>query len=172
MNVYDLTVPQLQKTLRNLDAWLVAAAAHAEAKKFSIDSLLTARLAPDQFALTRQVQIACDTAKLGASRLTGKPAPSHPDTESTIAELRTRIAETIAYLATFTPDDLVGAEDRLITQPRWEGKTLTGAQFAQQHMIPNFYFHVTTAYAILRHNGVDVGKRDYLGDMPFKAPAT
>ena len=166
--LYDATNTQFSKMLGNLSALFDKAIANAQARKFDPELLLQARLAPDQFALTRQVQIACDTAKLGASRLTGKPAPSHPDTESTIAELRTRIAETIAYLATFTPDDLVGAEDRLITQPRWEGKTLTGAQFAQQHMIPNFYFHVTTAYSILRHNGVDLGKMDYLAGLVFK----
>ncbi len=169
--LYDATITQFSKMLGNLSVLFDKAIASAQARKFDPELLLQARLSPDQFALTRQVLIACDTAKLGASRLTGKPAPSHPDTESTIAELQGRIAETIAYLATFTPADLVGAEDRLISQPRWEGKTLTGAQFAQQHMIPNFYFHVTTAYGILRHNGVDVGKRDYLGEMPYKAPA-
>jgi len=170
--LYDATITQFSKMLGNLSALFDKAIANAQARKFDPELLLQTRLSPDQFALIRQVLIACDTAKLGASRLTGKPAPSHPDTESTIAELQGRIAETIAYLATFTPEDLVGAEDRVISQPRWEGKTLTGAQFAHQHMIPNFYFHVTTAYAILRHNGVDVGKRDYLGEMPYKAPAT
>lgn len=161
---------QFSKTLTNLDAWFDKAAAHAAARKFDPETLLLARLAPDQFALIRQIQTACDTAKLGASRLTGKPAPVHADTEKTIAEVRGRIAETVAYLRDFTEADFEGAEARVITTPRWEGKTLTGEQYAHQHAIPNFYFHVGMAYAILRHNGVDIGKRDYLGPMPYTLP--
>jgi uncharacterized protein len=163
-------VTEFSKMLTNLDRFFDKAIATAEAKKFDPEILLLARLAPDQFALARQVQIACDTAKLGASRLTGKAAPSHDDSETTINELRVRIGETIAYLAGFSEADFAGSDARLITQPRWEGKTLTGHQFAHQHMIPNFYFHVAMAYAILRHNGVDLGKRDYLGAMPYAAP--
>ena len=163
-------VTEFVKMLTNLDRFFDKAIATAEAKKFDPELLLLARLAPDQFALGRQVQIACDTAKLGASRLTGKPAPAHSDSEKTIAELRVRIAETIAYLADYSEADFARADDAVITQPRWEGKTLTGHQFAHQHMIPNFYFHLAMAYAILRHNGVDVGKRDYLGAMPYTLP--
>jgi hypothetical protein len=168
--LHAAVVQQFSKMLTNLSAMFDKAVAHAEAKKFDPETLLTARLAPDQFPLSRQVQIACDTAKLGVSRLTTKPAPSHPDTEKTIAELRVRIAETIAFLRENSEADFAGAEERIISQPRWEGKTLTGHQFAHEHLIPNFYFHVATTYAILRHNGVDVGKRDYLGAMPFKSP--
>jgi hypothetical protein len=168
--LYDAVITQFIKMLTNLSAILDKGVAHAEAKKFDPRNLLESRLVPDQFALLRQVQIACDTAKLGASRLTGKPAPSHADTEQTAADLKTRIEETIAYLTGFTEADFADTATRLITQPRWEGKTLTGDQFAMQHVIPNFYFHVTTAYAILRHGGVEVGKRDYLGPMPYRAP--
>jgi hypothetical protein len=166
--LYDLTVPQSIRMLQNLSHCLDKAVAHAEAKKFEPEVLLAARLAPDQFALLRQIQIACDTAKLGVSRLTGKPAPSHADDEKTVAEAKARIDQTIAWLNTVTEADFAGAEARVVTQPRWAGKWLTGHEYAVHHMIPNLYFHVTTAYAILRHNGVDVGKKDYLGTMPFR----
>ncbi len=139
----------------------------AELKKFDMGVLLQARLAPDQFDFTRQVQILCDTAKLGVSRLTGKDAPLHEDTEKSLAELRSRIAATSEYLQKFTPADFEGAESEKVTHHRWNGH-LTGYDFALQHMIPNFYFHFSTAYAILRHNGVEIGKKDYLGPMPFK----
>ena len=166
--LYDLTVPQFKKMLQNLSRFFDKAEAHAEARKFDVQVLLDSRLAPDQFALVRQVQMSCDTAKLGVARLTGKTAPVHDDTEKTLPELKARIESVIAWLDTVTPADFEGAAERRISQPRWEGKTLSGAEYAVNHMIPNFYFHVTTAYAILRHNGVDVGKRDYLGPMPFR----
>jgi uncharacterized protein len=169
--LYDAVITQHIKMLNNLSAMFDKAIAHATAKKYDPETLLLSRLAPDQFPLARQVQIACDTAKFGAMRLTGKAAPAHPDTEKSISELRQRIASTIAYLADFTPADFAGAETKLVTTPRWEGKTLTGSEFALQHLMPNLNFHVATAYSILRHNGVDVGKSDYLGAMPFKAPA-
>ena len=167
--LYETIVPQLTKTLKNLSAILDKAAQHAEARKFDVEVLLNSRLAPDQFNFIRQVQIACDTAKLGASRLTGKDAPAHPDTEKTLPELKARIASVVSYLGTFSAADFKGAEERKITHTRWEGKHLTGFDFAQQHLLPNLYFHVTTAYSILRHNGVEIGKKDYLGDMPFKS---
>ena len=168
---YELTVVQFSKALSNLSALLDKGAAYAEVKKFDVAVLLNSRLAPDQFNLIRQVQIACDTAKLGVARLTGKveSAPVHADTETTLAELKARIQSVQDYLAGFKPEDFEGAAERHISQPRWEGKYLTGTEFAIQHAIPNIYFHVTTAYAILRHNGVDVGKKDYLGSMPYKS---
>lgn len=169
--LYDLTVPQFIKTLENLSHCLDKAAAFAEAKKFDPEVLLASRLAPDQFGLLRQIQIACDTAKLGVARLTGKDAPVHEDSEKTLADAKARIAKAIDALHAFTAADFAGAEERHVTQARWAGKYLTGKQFAVQHLIPNFYFHVTTAYAILRHNGVDLGKRDYLGAMPYQEPA-
>jgi uncharacterized protein len=168
--LYDLTVVQFSKMLGNLSTILDKGAAFADSKKFDVTVLLNSRLAPDQFNLIRQVQIACDTAKLGVARLTGKveSAPVHPDTETTLAELQVRIKAVREYLAGFSAADFAGAEERKISQPRWEGKYLTGLEFAIQHAIPNIYFHVTTAYAILRHNGVDLGKKDYLGNMPYK----
>jgi hypothetical protein len=168
---YELTVVQFTKALNNLSAILDKGAAHAEAKKFDVNVLLNSRLAPDQFNLIRQVQIACDTAKLGVARLTGtvESVPVHADTETTLPELKARIQAVVDYLAGFKPEDFAGAAERHISQPRWEGKYLTGTEFAIQHAIPNIYFHITTAYAILRHNGVDVGKKDYLGAMPYKS---
>jgi len=167
---YDLTVVQNSKMLQNLSAILDKATAFAESKKCDVSVLLNARLAPDQFNLIRQVQIACDSAKLGAARLTGKAdsAPKHADDETTLAQLQQRITDTVNYLASFTEADFAQAATQHITQPRWEGKYLHGYEFLIQHIMPNVYFHITTAYAILRHNGVDVGKKDYLGAMPYK----
>ncbi len=166
--LYDITVTQYSKMLENLSRILEKAAQYAEAKKFNIDVLLNSRLAPDQFNLIRQIQIACDTAKFGAARICGKEAPSHPDTETSLAELQARIKTVQDYLASFKPEDFAGAEVRHVSQPRWEGKYLTGTEFVIQHSLPNIYFHITTAYSILRHNGVDVGKKDFLGNMPLK----
>ena len=165
---YEITITQFKKMLQNLNNLLDKGAAHAEAKKFDVEVLLNSRLAPDQFNLIRQVQIACDTAKLCASRLTGKEAPVHADDEKTLTQLKTRIQDVIGYLNTFSEKDFSEANDKKISQPRWEGKWLTGKEFAIQHAIPNLFFHVTTAYSILRHNGVDIGKKSYLGEMPFK----
>lgn len=166
--LYEITVTQYSKMLDNLSRILDKAAQYAETKKFNVEVLLNSRLAPDQFNLIRQVQIACDTAKFGAARVCGKEAPSHPDTETTLAELQARIKTTQDYLASFKLEDFVGAEARHVSQPRWEGKYLTGSEFVIQHSLPNIYFHITTAYSILRHNGVDVGKKDFLGNMPLK----
>ena len=166
--LYELTVTQFSKTLANLNSILGKAANYAETKKIDMEVLLHSRLAPDQFNLLRQIQIACDTAKLSVSRLTGREAPVHDDKEKDLSQLSNRINDVIAYLATFSEQDFTGSLERKISQPRWEGKFLLGKEFAIQHAIPNFYFHVATAYSILRHNGVDVGKKDYLGEMPFK----
>lgn len=168
MSLYDVTVPSFIKVLNNLNLILDKAAKNAEARKFDTEVLMNARLAPDQFNFIRQVQISCDTAKLCASRLSGKEAPINDDKEKTLEELKTRIGQTLSYLRDFSAKDFTGAEDRKITQPRWEGKWLTGTEYALQHALPNIYFHVTTAYSILRHNGVDIGKKDYLGEMPYK----
>ena len=166
--LFEITIPPFIKMLRNLSALLDKGTQHASQKKFDTEIFANFRLAPDQFSFIRQIQIACDTTKLMASRLTGKDAPTAPDTEKTFPELKTRIENTIAYLETFTAADFKGAEDKKITTPRWEGKHLTGTEYVLQHAIPNFYFHVTTAYSILRHNGVEIGKKDYLGPMPYK----
>jgi len=166
---YDLFV-QKKKMLGQMAKWIDAAAAYAKEKSFDPTVLVNARLSPDQFAFARQVQTACDTAKLGASRLTGKEAPSHADTETTLDALRERIQSTVAYLDTFTAKDFAGADTRSVTQPRWEGKVMTGSHYFAEHVVPNFYFHLAHAYAILRHNGVNVGKRDYLGALSLQAP--
>jgi uncharacterized protein len=166
---YDLTVVQFSKMLTNLSAILDKAIDFAALKKVDMSVLLNARLSVDQFNLIRQVQIACDIAKFSVARLTGKEAPKHEDNETNLAELKTRIQSVLDYLASFSAADFTHAATVSVSQPRWEGKTLTGEQFAIQWAIPNVYFHVTTAYAILRHNGVEVGKKDFLGEMPFKA---
>lgn len=166
--LYEITVPQSIKMLKNLNAILGKAAAHAETKKFDVQILLNARLAPDQFPLLKQIQIVTDTAKLCASRLSGVAAPVHDDKETTLPELTSRIESVVQYLNKFTAKDFTGAEEKKISQPRWEGQFLTGYEFALQHAIPNLYFHIATAYSILRHNGVDIGKKDFLGELPFK----
>jgi hypothetical protein len=168
--MYFETFSQMKKQLGQLDKWLETAAAYAETKKFDPKNFLGLRLTVDQFPFARQVQITCDTAKLGASRLTGKEAPTQPDTEETIAELRARVQSVIAYLGGFTAKDFEGTATRSITQPRWEGKTMTGADFFLEHALPNFFFHLTTAYALLRQAGVPIGKRDFLGALTQKAP--
>lgn len=169
--LYDLTAIQFSKMLKNLSLILEKGEVFANLKKVDMAVLLNSRLAPDQFNLIRQIQIACDTAKIGVARLTGnlETVPKHDDTETTLPELQARIASVIEYLAQFTEADFADAATIHVSQPRWEGKYLTGYEFAIEHAIPNLYFHVTTAYAILRHNGVDVGKKDYLGPMPYKA---
>lgn len=167
MNVYDV-IPQYAKMLRNLDHWLDKAVAHATAKKFEVDTLVQARLAPDMYSLDRQIQSACDTAKFSAAYLSGKEPPSHPDTEKTIAELRARIKTCMAFLESIQESDVAGGDERKVS-PKWlKGKWVKGDQFLLQMSLPNFYFHVVTAYDILRHNGVDVGKLDYIGGLPVR----
>ena len=161
---------QMKKQLTQMEKWFETASAFAKTKSFEPNTFLEFRLAPDQFPLARQVQIACDTLKLGAARVTGKDAPSHPDTEKSLDDLRGRIESTLKYLAGFTAKDFEGADKRSVTQPRWEGKTMTGHDYFLEHVIPNFYFHTSHVYAILRHNGVDVGKKDYLGTLSMRAP--
>lgn len=162
---------QFDKMLGNLGACIEKAAAHALPRGVEPATFLGFRLAPDQFPLSRQIQIACDTAKLAASRLTGKAAPTTADTEQSFDDLRARIELTRGYLQSFAAADFDGAAERIVTQPRWEGSVMSGADYFREHAVPNFYFHVSHAYAILRHNGVDVGKRDYLGTLSLKAPA-
>jgi hypothetical protein len=167
MSFVYTAVLQAKKMLLNLDGWLEKAAAHGKAKGFDPAVLLTARLAPDQYPLLRQVQSSCDQAKFLAARLSGKEPPKHPDTEQTFDEVRARIRTCVAYLDTFQLADFAGAEGRTISLAFLEGKTLSGLHYAVELSIPNFYFHVTTAYAIMRHNGVDLGKNDYLGHLTF-----
>ncbi len=168
--MYDEIFGQMKKELGQLDKWLEAAAAFAQTKSFDPNLFLGFRLAPDQFAFGRQVQATCDVAKLAVSRMTGKEAPKHPDTEQTLEELRARVKTVITYLGGFGPKDFEGAAARVVTQPRWEGKVMKGSDYFLEHALPNFFFHLTHAYAILRHNGVNVGKRDYLGTLSLRDP--
>jgi len=168
--MYIETVRQMKKMLGQLDKWLEAAAAYAQAKAFDPNVFVGLRLAPDQFAFARQVQSACDTAKIAAARLAGKEAPAHPDTEQTLDELRARVRVVVTYLDGFSARDFEGAGARVISQPRWEGKVMSGADYFMEHAVPNFFFHLTHVYAILRHNGVPIGKRDYLGALSLRAP--
>src|SRR5512144_2307067 len=154
---------QYGRMLENLDAWLQKAVDHAKQKGFDPEVLVQARLAPDQYALVQQVQSACDAAKYAAAYLSGKKAPSHPDTEKTMDELRTRIQTVVGYLDSFQASDFAGAEKRAVAPPWMEGHSVRGDVYLTRIAVPNFYFHVTTAYAILRHNGVDLGKRDFIG---------
>jgi hypothetical protein len=167
--MYYQIIQQMKKQLIQLDKWLEAAAAHAQTKGFDPNVFLGLRLAVDQFAFARQVQTACDTAKLAAARLSGQEAPVQADTEKTLEELRVRVTSVIKYLDGFSANDFQAAATRVITQPRWEGKVMTGADYFLEHALPNFFFHLTHAYAILRHNGVPMGKRDYLGTLSLRS---
>ncbi len=168
--LYDLTVIQFSKMLSNLSQILVKADEYATAKNIEVAVLLNSRLAPDQFNLARQVQASCDTAKLGVARLTGNidNAPKHDDGEATLEQLQARIGEVKAYIESFSEADFASASQSQQKHPRWGDKHLTGYDFSVQFSIPNMYFHVTTAYSILRHNGLSIGKMDYLGALPFK----
>lgn len=165
MSLYELTIPQFKNTLTQIEKWLDAAVAYAETKKFDANSLLTARLAPDQYPLVRQIQSVCDTAKFTPARLTGKEAPKHPDTEQTIDELRTRIRAVLEYLGGYSPAEFAGGETRKVELPFLQGKHVLGAAYVSQLQLPNFYFHATVAYSILRHNGVPLGKTDFIGHL-------
>lgn len=162
MSTYE-TIQQMKKMVANLDRWLEKAVAYADTKKFDPNVLVGARLAPDMYPLSRQVQAACDNAKFAAARLTAKEPPKHADTETTMGELRDRCKTVLAYLDGFTGKDFEGAEQRKVVVPYLQGKFSYGADYLCQQALPNFMFHVSMAYAILRHNGVDVGKRDFAG---------
>ncbi len=157
------TITQYGRMLENLDAWLQKAVAYGQEKGFDPEILTAARLAPDQYSLVQQVQSACDAAKYAAAYLAGQKAPSHPDTETTVADLRARIATCVAYLKGFKAGDFTGAEERRVAPPWMGGSSVRGETYMHRISVPNFYFHVTTAYAILRHNGVVLGKADFVG---------
>ena len=167
LSMYEASIPVFQRALINLSAILTKAAAHAEAKKFDPVVLVNARLAPDMLPLSRQIQIAVDHARGAAARLAGVERPPVADTETTRDELQARIASTLAYIGTFAPAQIDGSEAREITLPLRTGEVkLKGQPYLLHFALPNFWFHVTTAYAILRHNGVDIGKLDFLGPLP------
>ena len=157
------TITQYARMLNNLDTWLQAAVEYAAEKKFDPEVFAQARLAPDQYALVQQVQSACDAAKYAAAYLSGQTAPSHPDTEKTVAELRARIAKARDYVAGFEEADFAGGGERRVAPAWMQGKSVGGDAYLTRIATPNFYFHVTTAYAILRHNGVSLGKADFIG---------
>ena len=164
----DDAIRLFTKTLENLEKWLDKAGEHAKARSFDVDVLAKARLAPDQFDFVSQVQAACDQAKYAAAYLAGKPAPSHPDTERTFTELRERIRKCTAFLATVQEKDLAGAEQRKVAPPWLGGRWLPGGDYLVHMAVPNFFFHIAMAYAILRHNGVELGKMDYIGWLPTR----
>ncbi len=164
ISMHQALVPPVTRMLGSLAAILGKAAAHCEARKIDPAVLVSARLYPDMFPLSRQVQIATDIAKGGAARLAGVEPPSWEDKEATIPELVERLERTIAYLRTFGAAQIDGSEDREIRlKLRQYERQFTGLDYLLQFVLPNVYFHVTTAYNILRHNGVEIGKQDYLG---------
>jgi uncharacterized protein len=163
ITMYAASVPLMQHMLRNLSHLLDKGEASAEARKFDPSVLTTYRLAPDMLPFTRQVLIACDAAKNGIARLSGVEAPKFEDKEATFAELKARIDKTLAYLESVPAAKVDGTEDKDITFPSGgTTRTMKGLAYLTTWMLPNFFFHITTAYAILRHNGVEVGKADYL----------
>lgn len=163
ISMYQASAPRFARMLRNLSAILAKAQAHAEAKKLDPAALTSFRLFPDMFPLTRQVQIACDQAKGAVSRLAGVEAPKHEDTEQTIAELQARIAKTLDYVESMKAAQIDGSETREVVLKLRAGELrLNGLDYLLSHAYPNFYFHVTTAYDILRHKGVPLSKLDYL----------
>lgn len=165
ISMFQASVPRLINALNNLSHILDKAQAHIDAKKIDASALIQFRLYPDMLNFTRQVQIASDTAKGVVARLAGVEIPAYEDNEQSIADLKARIVKTIAFIQGFKPEQIDGTEDKDIITKRGEKEThYKGMQFLLGHAIPNVYFHITTAYAILRHNGVEIGKRDYLGN--------
>jgi len=165
MSFHDATVPAFLQILGSLSGILGKADAHCKARNIAPEVLLGARLYPDMLPLSKQIQLVCDFAAKGCARLTHSEVPTTPDTEKTFDELKARLASTTAYLKTFTPAQFEGADSREVTFPLAPDKTLTlkGQQFLSAYAFPNFYFHAATAHGILRHNGVEIGKRDFLG---------
>jgi hypothetical protein len=165
MSFYEASVPAFQQILGSLSGILSKAQAHCKAKNIQPEVLLAARLYPDMLPLSKQIQLVCDFAAKGCARLTHSEVPSTPDTEKTFEELRQRLSKTIDYLKTFKPAQFEGADARDVTFPAGPERTITlpGQQFLNRFAFPNFYFHAATAHGILRHNGVEIGKRDFLG---------
>jgi hypothetical protein len=165
ISMYQASVPRFVNILGNLSNILDKAQVHVDAKKLDSATLTTYRLFPDMLPMTTQVQIACDGAKGVVARLAGMEIPVYEDNEKTLADLKARIAKTIAFIRTVTPGQIDGTEDKEIVIKRGDKETrYSGMQFLLGHALPNFYFHVTTTYNILRHNGIEIGKRDYLGN--------
>jgi len=166
LSMYQASVPVFVKMLTNLKGVLQKAAAHAQARKIDDAVLVNARLYPDMLPLSKQIQIASDFARGTAARLAGAEPPSYEDNEKTLTELIARIDRTIEFLRTSKAAEIDGSETREIMRPvRGEPHKFSGVNYLLQYALPNFFFHATTAYAILRHNGIEVGKQDYLGKM-------
>ncbi|MBI4204206.1 MAG: DUF1993 domain-containing protein [Betaproteobacteria bacterium] len=166
ISMYQASAPRFVHTLNNLSAMLDKAQAHAEAKKIDPAALTTFRLFPDMFPLSRQVQVACDVSKGVVARLAGVAVPKHEDTEQTFAELTARIAKTVAFINTIKPEQIDGTEDKEITLKLGKQEyKFKGMQYLLNFAYPNFYFHATSVYNILRHNGVELGKKDFVGDF-------
>jgi uncharacterized protein len=164
ISMYQASVPAFIRSLNNLASILEKAAAHSQARKIDDSVLLNSRLYPDMFPLVRQVQIATDTARSGAGRLASVDFPAYEDKEATFQDLALRIRNTIAYLESLQPAQIDGTEDKTISwQSRSSTKSMQGLPYLMNHLLPNIHFHVTTAYGILRHNGVEIGKKDFLG---------
>lgn len=164
ISMYQTAVPPFARVLGNLAAILDKAIAHCVAKKIDPSVLVNARLFPDMFPLVRQVQLASDSAKGGAARLAGIEPPVFDDNETTIPDLTARLRKTVAYLETLREEQFANSEDRTVTwQTRTASRSMQGMPYLLTHVTPNVYFHVTTAYNILRHNGVEIGKQDFLG---------
>lgn len=165
LSMHAASVPVFARMLGNMLNWIEAAKAHAETKKFSTDVYLTLRLAPDMLPFTKQIQIASDAAKGCVARLAGQEIPKYDDNEATLDELAERIRKTRDYVLSVPAEAFAGSEDREVTIPRRSGDPLKfdGLSYLRHFATPNFYFHVTTTYALLRHAGVPLGKNDYLG---------
>ncbi|MDB5264518.1 MAG: hypothetical protein JWN64_89 [Parcubacteria group bacterium] len=170
-SLYNVTIPVFIKGLENMAIFFDKTLIHAENKKFDVNTLLTSRLSPDQFPFAKQIQLASDAAKAFPARLKGEDPVSMPDTETTIEELRERLLKTVAVLKEIKPEDIDGNEDTQVRIKWFPGKYITGFSYATEYALPNFFFHMTTAYAILRHNGVDLGKSDYLGALSLEDDA-
>ncbi|MEP6701737.1 MAG: DUF1993 domain-containing protein [Betaproteobacteria bacterium] len=165
ISMYQASIPRFVNMLGNLSAILDKAQAHVDAKKLDEQWLTGYRLFPDMLPMSKQVQIACDTAKGLAARVAGVPIPAFEDNEKTLGELKTRIAKTIDFLNTIKPEQIDGTEDKDIVIKRGDKEThYKGMQFLLGHAVPNVYFHIATTYNILRHNGIEIGKRDFLGN--------
>jgi len=174
-NLFTVTVPPMMKALKALDGILDKVDTHAKSKQLEWhpagmqeDALLQSRLISDQFPFVRQIQVACDNAKNGLARVAGIEAPKFEDNEKTVAELKARIEKTVAFLKTLKPEQLIGKEGEKISLPYWGGKSMVAADYINNYLIPNFYFHVATAYSILRKNGLSLGKGDYMGALPLQ----
>jgi hypothetical protein len=166
VELYDVSIPVLTLSLNNLNSILDKAASHAEDKKVDPKALPAARLIVDMLPLSAQIQFACDTAKGAAARLAGVEIPKHEDTEATIPELQARVAKTLKFIESIKPDQLKGSETREVILQFPQGSLkFTGLNYLTNFVLPNFFFHVTMAYALLRKNGVALGKGDFLGPM-------